>query len=130
MQAAKCEHVRFITRQNTALILYVDLYVICIPTATFGRPQNDTRKTISSYSAPIIFTNMWIDGESFILIDQLQQKIFKKLSRIFCDVRNYSLRRSQSYANRLLSAAIRKAMRTVSLDTTLEYVIDSGGSVK
>jgi len=78
MQAAKCEHVRFITRQNTALILYVDLYVICIPTATFGRPQNDTRKTISSYSAPIIFTTMCIDGESYILIDQLQQKIFKK----------------------------------------------------
>ena len=33
-------------------------------------------KTTSSYSAPIIFPKMWIDGESLIVIDQPQQKIF------------------------------------------------------
>ena len=71
-----------------ALILYVEFLRDKYTKASFDRRQNATRQTIISYFSTISSISMMISGESFIVVDRLQQKILRINTNIFRYVQN------------------------------------------
>ncbi len=71
-----------------ALNLYVEFLRDKYTKARFGCRQNATRQTIISYFATISSISMMISGESFIVVDRLQQKILRINTNIFRYVQN------------------------------------------